>query len=207
VSRKLLGALVLLPLMSIPASADSLIFTLDQSTLYSPPGGISLPELCTNADGSGNCVIFTGTISTNDPSQDYFPDALYLTMDSSNPDGGGVNVLDNTPLNNVPLGDPNGNAFFLSASGPPGILGPDNPGGNTYSGGIFEVDVLAAAAAGAYSGTATIDFTDEANCQEACTAFVPFTVVVTPEPDTLALGITGLAAFAIMRRRSASNAR
>jgi hypothetical protein len=200
VLRKLLGALAPL-LLTIPLSAGDLTFNLTagESPLDSPPGGFYQPGLCQNSDGSGSCVIFTGTITTGgDESQDYFLDALYLTMDISNPDGGGVDVLDNTYGSGS-----SGNYFFLTAT--PGYLGPD-AGQYSYSGDIFEVDVEPAAPAGDYFGIATLDYTDESDCQDPanpCTVSTNFEVVV-PEPGAFLLALTGLITLAILRRMLAA---
>jgi hypothetical protein len=207
VVQKLLRALASLFLLSIPASAD-LLFTLDQTGigpyltgLNSPLGGIYQPGLCQNSDGSGSCVIFSGTISTDgDESQDYTLYGLYVTMDPSNPDNGSY-VFDNTYQSSF-----FGNDFFLNNV--PGILGPDNPATDpySYSGGIFEVDVEPGASFGGYFGTAMLQYTDETDCQSLCTVSTNFEVIVNPEPGDCVLAAMGLAALALWRLKFAANA-
>ena len=209
---KLLSALTALLLLSVPASAD-LILTLNptgigpyDTGLESPPGGYYQPALCQNSDGSGSCVLFTGTITTGgDETQDYFLDALYVTMNPSNPDDGAY-VFDNTYQS-----DWYGNAFFLNAISATGLLGPDSPAADpyTYTGGIFEVDVEPGAPLGDYFGTAALEYTDQTGCQDPenpCTVSADFEVVVAPEPAVFILVATGLAALAILRRRHGANA-
>jgi MYXO-CTERM domain-containing protein len=197
VLRKLLGALFLL---SIAAHADPLSIALDQSVLNSPQGGYYNPG-CTNSDGSLACVVFTGTITT-DGLQNYYLQALYITMNSSNPDAG-ADVFDNT------YGSASGgNNYFLSNT--PYDLGPGNYSSDpdTYTGGLFEVDVNPNAPLGDYMGTATVDYTDDLDCTDSanpCTSAVNFQVVVTaPEPAAYVLALTGLAAVAVIRRRTFS---
>jgi len=199
-------ALAALFWLGVPASADLLV-TLDQTGigpygtgLITAPGGGYQPGLCQNSDGSGSCVIFSGTIATeNDPTDDYFLDALYITMNPSNPDGG-LDVFDNT-YNSSSLG----NAFFLDATSNSGLLGPDNPGPtqDSYSGGIFEVDVAPDTPYGDYFGTAELQYTDQVDCLSLCTVSTNFEVVVAPEPGEFMLAVSGLAAIGLLRRRLA----
>jgi PEP-CTERM motif len=203
VLRKLSGALAFLLLTTIPAFAGDLTLTLDPPAIqHSLPGGIYQPALCTNSDGSGSCVVFSGTITTGgDESQDYSLNALYITMSPSNPDGGDTYVFDNTYLS-----DFFGNAFFLSANGPPGLLGPD-AGEYSYAGGVFEVDVEPGAPIGDYFGTATLDYTDETDCPiSSCTVSAGFEVLVTPEPGAWILAAIGLAALGVRWRKQLEKA-
>ena len=184
-----------------PAYADSLTFTLDNNgVLATPPGGFYQPGSCTNSDGSGFCVVFTGVITTGtDRTQDYFLNELTITMAPSNPDGG-ADVNDFTPQN----GD--GNAFFQNLTQNYGTLGPDNLGLTPYSyaGSVFEVDVAPFASPGQYFGTATLDYSDAngPGCTVGCGVSASFEVVVTPEPAPFALAAGGLALLGLLRRRS-----
>jgi hypothetical protein len=172
--------------MAGTASAGLVTFNLDQSAMSSPPGGIYQPAACQNLDGSGACVIFTGEIVfTND--QLYTLTGLQLSMSPSNPDGGGVDVLDNN----------NENYFFDNV---PGSLGLGSPAGDGYSGGIFEVDVEPAAPEGNYFGMATLQYQDGSGNPFSST--VNFEVMV-PEPGMFPLAASGLAAICglLLRRR------
>jgi hypothetical protein len=199
--RRLLSVFTGLLLLSIPASAD-LIVTLDHGgVMESPPGGFYQPGLCTNSDGSGDCVIFTGSISTGgDESQNYYLESLVISMSASNPDGG-ADVNDNTPQSAT-----SGNAFFLNATSLDGVLGPLNTGSSpySYSGGLFEVDVAPGTPSGGYFGTATLAYTNDTSCTDPSspcfTAPVNFEVVV-PEPSVFGLTAAGLAVIAARRRR------
>jgi MYXO-CTERM domain-containing protein len=172
-------------LMALPASAGLLSFTLDQSLLDTPPGGIYQPAACQNIDGSGACVIFTGQIVFDD-SDFYTLTGMQLDFDASNPDGGGVDVLDNNF----------GNYFFLNV---PGTMG-KAPASDTYSGGVFEVDVEPTAPSGDYFGTAMLQYQDSLGGSFQSNP-VSFEVTVTPEPGMFALAGAGLAMFARLRRR------
>ena len=194
-----MGALVLL---SIPAYSDQLAMTLDQTIVIAPAGGVYQPGLCTNSNGSGSCVIFTGTITT-DGFQDYFLDALFITMNASNPDGG-MDVFDNTV---TPQTAATGNQFFLNATMDSGTLGIDGPisDPDTYTGGLFEVDVAPNTPTGLYRGIATLEYTDLNDCTDPsnpCTVSVPFGVNV-PEPGAFPFAVVGLVAMAAVRRRFA----
>lgn len=184
-----------LALLASPAFADALIFNLDQSVLTTPPGGIFYPTgPCQNQNGDVyNCAIFTGTISSAaDPANDYFLNALYVTMSPSNPDGG-ADVFDNTYDNQF-----YGNAYFLAATYLAGasLLGPDNPSGSdVYSGGIFEVDLQNNPPPGNYFGTATLAYTNETDCTDPsnpCTVSQNFDLDVIPEPSMFALAAAGV---------------
>lgn len=71
-------------------------------------------------------------------------------MNRSNPDGG-ADVEDNTYQNAA-----QGNAYFLNNV--PSLLGPDNPSApdDSYSGGLFELDIAPNTPGGNYFGTATL---------------------------------------------------
>ncbi len=194
-------SLFALLLLSAPARADSLTFTLDNNgVLYTPPGGFYQPGSCTNNDGSGFCVVFTGEITTGaDQSQDYYLNELAIAMNGSNPDGGAY-VNDNTPDQAT-----FGNAYFLNATGNAGgILGADNFTATpySYSGGVFEIDVPPYASPGVYFGTATLDYSDNngPDCTVGCSVTASFEVVVTPEPGPFALAAGGLALIGLLRR-------
>jgi uncharacterized protein (TIGR03382 family) len=202
----LFRGLFALLLLGAPAWADSLTLTLDNDgVLYTPPGGFYQPGSCTNNDGSGFCVVFTGEITTGtDESQDYYLNELAITMNGSNPDGGAY-VNDNTPTN-VDYSPSLGNNYFLNATASAGgILGPDNFTATpySYSGGIFEIDVPAYTSPGQYFGTATLDYSDVngPDCTVGCSVSATFEVVVTPEPGPFALCAGGLALIGLLRRR------
>jgi hypothetical protein len=168
-------------LLAIPASADLLSFTLDQSAIPTLPGGISDPT-CQNL-ATLDCVIFSGTISfTTD--QDYFLDDIQIVMNPANPDGG-VDVVgnDNYFLNNVP-----------------GTFGPD--GVASFSGGLFEIDVDPSTPYGIYNGTATlVAFDSGSNPITGPNIVQDFQVDVIPEPGMGMLMFAGLASLAAMGSR------
>jgi hypothetical protein len=170
-------------LLSIPASAGLITFSLAQSVKSSPPGGVYQPAACQNLDGSGACVIFSGTI-VFDQSDLYSLTGLQVTMDPSNPDAG-ADVFDNN----------NENYFFDNV---PGTMG-EAPASNTYAGGIFEVDVDPATPNGDYFGTATLQYQDSSG-NPFSSSPVNFEIVV-PEPGMFTLGSAGLLALAVLRKR------
>jgi hypothetical protein len=179
-------------LLAIPASAGLLTFSLSQSVIGSPPGGFP-QAACENQDGSGSCVIVKGEIVFDDLDV-YTLTGMLIQMNSSNPDGGGVDVLDNNSEN----------YFFDNV---PGLMGQapfsDNYGISTPSG-VFEVDVEPATPNGDYFGTATLQYQDSSG-NPFSSAPVNFEIVV-PEPGMFSLAAIGLAMLAALRQRSKSRA-
>jgi hypothetical protein len=170
---------------------------LSQELMLTYQGGIYQPSDCdTGFNGSLACVLFGGTISlTNDTSGlDYFLTGLTIAINSM-PAGATVNDV----------GDFNNENYFFGVTR--GLLGPDDTGfydpiamSDTYTGGIFEVDVSPTAPFGDYSGVATLLYSDSNGV--ACTACptANFDVDVVPEPGVWALTAAGLAALALRRR-------
>jgi hypothetical protein len=181
--------LAALILFALPGWASLITFQLSPNLETSPPGGVYQPAVCQNQDGSGACVIFSGTIAFTDD-QDYFLTGMTLNMDPGNIDGG-LKVFGNDFQN----------YFFLNV---PGLLGPDGPSAS-YTDGIFEVDVAASALPGVYLGTATLDYSDSLG-SPFTSAPQAFEVIVTPEPGVWRLMAGGLAAIFCARRRRAARA-
>jgi hypothetical protein len=180
--------------LAIPTLASPIAFTLDPSVLSTLPGGVYQPADCYNLDGSGSCLLFTGTISLSpdDDSDYYYLTGMQLTMDPGNPDGG-ADVFDN----NLESG------FFANV---PGTLGGGT--GDSYTGTVFEVDVEPGAPAGAYFGTAELiggtdpSDTDPTNPSDIlATADFEVDVLATPEPGMGMLMFAGLGAMAAAGRR------
>ncbi len=171
--------------LALPASADGLLmFSLNQNVILTPPGGIYQPSQCQNLDGSGACVIFSGTIAFD--TLDYYSlTGMPIQMNPSNPDGG-ADVFDNN----------NQNYFFDNV---PGTMGAA-PAPSTYTGGIFEIDVAPQTPAGDYFGTATLDYQNSAGASFA-SAPLNFEVVVTPEPAMFVLTALGCGLMAMRRNR------
>jgi hypothetical protein len=171
-------------LLAMPASADLITFTLDQSTISTLPGGTFDPT-CQNL-ATLQCVIFSGNISfTTD--QDYFVYDIQIALNPANPDGGA---------------DVTGNDNYFQAN-VPGAFGPDGITSGSYSGGLFEVDVAPDTPVGIYNGTATLVATDSLGDPITGPDIVQsFQVdVVTPEPGMGMLMFAGLASLAAMGRR------
>jgi len=175
-------------LLSVPASAGLITFSLDQSAIDTPPGGISDPSNCAF---TVSCVIFTGTLS-------FTIDQYYS-------------------LNDISVSIPNGGSFVTGndlyfQDNVEGVLGGDgtpadtiNPCGSDscYVGGLFEIDVASDAPPGVYAGTATLDATDQNNNTiTGLDTVVDFQVSVTPEPGMSTLMLSGLALLAAARKRS-----
>jgi hypothetical protein len=170
-------------LLAIPASAGLLSFTLDQSTISTPPGGIFDPA-CQNFS-TLDCVIFSGTLSfTTD--QDYFVNDIQIVMNPANPDGGAdVTGNDNYFQNTVPE-----------------TIGPDGFTGGIYTGGLFEIDVDPNTPTGFYNGTATLVATDSIGDPiTGPDTVLNFQVDVIPEPGMGVLMFAGLASLAAMGLR------
>jgi hypothetical protein len=176
-------------LLAIPASAGLIAFSLDQSTMDTPPGGISNPSNCAFTVA---CAIFTGTIS-------FTADQYYSINDISVdiPDGGSfVTGNDLYFQDNV--------AGVLGGDGTPAdTLTPCDDDDSCYVGGLFEVDVASDAPAGVYSGTATLEATDEnGNPITGTNTVLDFQVdVIAPEPGMSTLMLFGLASLAAMGLR------
>jgi hypothetical protein len=176
-------------LWSIPASAGLITFSLDQSTIDTPPGGISNPSNCAFTVA---CVIFTGTLS--------FTDDQYYSLDDISidiPDGGsfvtGNDLYFQDNVNGVLGGD----------GAPADTINPCGDGDSCYAGGLFEVDVAADTPPGIYDGTATLLATDqEGDPIAGSDTVVDFQVdVIAPEPGMSTLMLFGLASLAAMGRR------
>jgi hypothetical protein len=170
-------------LLAIPASADLLVFNLDQGAISTLPGGAFDPT-CQNL-ATLACVIFSGTISFT-PDQDYFLDDIQIAISLANPDGGAdVTGNDNYFFDNVP-----------------GTFGPAGVASGSYSGGLFEIDVDPSAPSGVYNGTATLVATDSIGASITGPDIVQsFQVDVIPEPGMATLMFAGLASLAVMGRR------
>jgi len=170
-------------LLAIPASADLIIFTLDQDALSSLPGGV-FNAACQNL-ATLDCVIFSGAISfTTD--QDYFVNDIQIAMNPANPDGG-ADVTGND------------NYFFVNV---PGTFGPDGITSGSYSGGLFEIDVAPNTPSGVYNGTATLEATDSSGDPITGPSIVQsFQVDVIPEPGMATLMFAGLASLVAVKRR------
>jgi hypothetical protein len=167
-------------LLAIPASAAGILsFTLDQSVMQTPPGGIFDPT-CQNF-ATLNCVIFTGHLSFP-TDQDYFVTDIEVIMSPANLDGGADVV---------------GNDNYFQAN-VPGTFGPDGITSGNYSGGLFEVDVDPRTPTGIYNGMA-LEVTDSNN--GSIILQQSFQVDVVPEPAVFTLGLAGLASLAAMGRR------
>jgi len=178
--------LAALLLFAFPGWAGLIVFQLNPSLEAAPPGGLYQPLLCQNSDGSGACVIFSGTITfTND--QEYTLTDVAVQMDPGNIDGG-AQVFENDY----------GNYFYLNV---PGTMG-SGGAGTTYTGGIFEIDIASDAPLGVYLGTATLDYTDSLGDTFSSDPQA-FEVDVTPEPAAWSLMAGGLAALLFRRRRAA----
>lgn len=177
-------------LLSIPACAGLVTFSLDQSTIDTPPGGISNPSNCAF---TAACVIFSGTLSFT-ADQYYSIDDISIDI----PDGGSFVT---------------GNDLYFQDNSP-GVLGGDGTPGDTlnscdagdscYVGGLFEIDVAADAPPGIYDGTATLVATDQnGNPITGSDTVVDFQVdvIAVPEPGMSTLMLFGLASLAAMGRR------
>ena len=175
-------------LLCIPASAGLITFSLDQSTIDTPPGGISNPSNCAFTTA---CVIFTGTLS-------FTTDQYYSLNDISVdiPDGGSfVTGNDLYFQDNV--------AGLLGGDGTPAdTINPCGPD-SCYTDGLFEVDVASDAPPGVYTGTATLEATDQSNNPiTGPDTVVDFQVnVVAPEAGMSTLMLVGLASLAAARYR------
>jgi hypothetical protein len=177
-------------LLPVPASAGLITFSLDQSTIDTPPGGISNPSNCAF---TVSCVIFTGTISFT-ADQYYSIDDISIDI----PDGGSFVA---------------GNDLYFQDNSP-GVLGGDGTPADTinpcngddscYVGGLFEIDVAAGAPPGIYDGTATLVATNQEGDPIAGSDIVmdfQVDVIAVPEPCMSTLMLFGLAALAAVGRQ------
>jgi hypothetical protein len=180
-------------LFAIPSSASLISFTLNNSPIQTPPGGNYDPANCQDT-ATLACVIFDGTI-TFTPDQDYYLLDIAIVLNPLNPDGGADVV-----------GDDN---YVISAVGPPATYGPDGVNGSsTYTGGLFEVDVAPNTPVGVYTGTATLEATDNAgDTINSTPQNFQINVANTPEPGMGVLMLVGLASLAAMGRRFGRNVR
>ena len=176
--RKALAPVVLLLLGSMCAFGD-IAFSLTNTPVVTPPGGIFDPADCQS--GSLACVLFAGEVDP-DPVNDIFITGIQLNFTSA-PIADPQDFLTNNPL-------------FFASSGP-AFLPSVADSGTPFIGNIFEVDVLPVSISdpvtpfGVYQGTATLlGGTDPSQSNPLASA--NFEIDVVPEPATF-----GFAALAV----------
>lgn len=157
--------------LAIPASA-ALSFTID-SPAFMYPGGL-FDSRCQSV--SQFCLIMTGIIGSN-AGDDIFINDYQATLSS--------------PF----LTDDVFHGFFFTY-GPPGEF----IDGDSYTGGIFEIDLSPITPLGLYTGTITLQGGSDPGAFDLI-ASQGFQVQVIPEPAAYILTLAGLATLAVSRRR------
>ncbi len=129
----------------------------------------------------GDTLTFSGTLS-NTFDYELFLNGNSLTFSGSDTDFVVSGLLGSVPLSLMPAGD--------------------SSGGDTYTGSVFDVQILSSAASGSYAGSySMLGGADDQTQDELAASNFQVNVTAVPEPSSIIVVVGGLGSLLAFRRR------